>query len=154
MSRGVGFIILAAVSTAIGAAQAPNFTGFWKLNVAKSTWGQKQAPAVVMVEIDHAAPVLKYSGDVVDVHGDGRHFEFAGATDGREYPSVRAGREGKVVLERRGPYEIVATFKSDDGLVVERARMTLSRDGKALVYNIRVSEPGGDMRWTEVYEKQ
>jgi hypothetical protein len=154
MSWGVRFIILAAVSSAISAVQAPTFTGFWKLNVAKSTWGKKQVPAVVMVEIDHKEPVLKYSGDVVDVHGDGRHFEFAGATDGRECPSVRAGREGNVVLERRGPYEILATFRSNDGVVVERARMTLSRDGKVLVYDIRVTDPGGDMRWTEVYEKQ
>jgi hypothetical protein len=49
---------------------------------------------------------------------------------------------------------ILTTFKSNDGAVIERTRMTLSRDSRTLTYEVRVTDRGRDMRWTEVYEKQ
>jgi hypothetical protein len=32
--------------------------------------------------------------------------------------------------------------------------MSLSRDSRTLTYEVRVTDRGRDMRWTEVYEKQ
>jgi hypothetical protein len=154
MNRMLRWNAVAALSIAICAAQAPTFTGFWKLNVAKSSWGSKQRPSTVMLDIDHAEPVLKYSGVVVNVHGEERRFEFAGGTDGKEYPAVRPCGAGRVVLNRVGPYAIVATFKSNDGDAVEKTRMTLSRNGKLLTYDIDVTEGSRHVHWTEVYEKQ
>jgi hypothetical protein len=150
----IRLVVLAALSASVSAAQAPSFTGLWKLNVARSKWGGKQVPSGVIVEIDHREPSLKYSGTVVNVHGEERGFEFAGATDGKAHAAVRPCGEGKVILERVGPYVILTTFKSNDGAVIERTRMTLSRDSRTLTYEVRVTDRGRNIRWTEVYEKQ
>jgi hypothetical protein len=152
--RWIGIAVLAAVSSGICPAQAPSFNGLWKLNVAKSKWGSKQVPVGVMVEINYNEPVLKYSGTVVNVHGEERTFEFAGATDGKEHAAVRPSGEGKVILDRVGPYVILTMFKSNDGAVVERTRMSLSRDSRILTYELQVTDRGHNVRWTEVYEKQ
>jgi hypothetical protein len=150
----IRYAVLAAITAGICSGQAPSFTGLWKLNVAKSRWGNKQVPAGVMVEIDYQEPVLKYSGTVLNVHGEERGFEFAGATDGKEHKAVRPGGEGKLILQRLGPFEILMTFKSSNGAVVEKTRMTLSRNSRVLTYEVQVNDRGRDMRWTEVYEKQ
>lgn len=154
MSRKLRWIILATLAVAMGAAQTPSFTGRWKLNPARSSWGNKPAPAAVTIDIDHRDQVLKYSGIVVDTHGEERYFEFAGATDGKDYPATRASGEGKAVLEQVGPYAILATFKSNDGGTVEKTGMRLSRDGKVLTYRLEVTEHGRTARWTEVYERR
>jgi hypothetical protein len=93
-------VVLAALSASVSAAQAPSFTGLWKLNVARSKWCGKQVPSGVMVVIDHSEPSLKYSGTVINVHGEERAFDFAGATDGKEHAAVRPCGEGKAILER------------------------------------------------------
>jgi hypothetical protein len=153
MSWGVRWIALAALFVAGGAAQTPTFSGHWKLDPARSAWGRKLAPAAISLDIDHQEPFLKYSGIVVDADGEARQFDFSGATDGKEYPAIRPCGDGKVVLERVGPYAILATFKSNDGAVVERTRLSLSRDMKILTYRVELSERGGTTRWTEIYEK-
>jgi hypothetical protein len=154
MCRRTRWITLFAFSLGICAAQAPTFTGSWKLNVSRSTWGSKQRPATVTVDIDHNQESFKYTGVVVGAAGDERNFEFAGATDGRKYPATRVFGEGKVTLERIGRYTILTTFKSNDGNSVERTRMSLSPNGKILTYDIHVSDRGRNVHWTEVYEKQ
>lgn len=145
---------LAALSLGICAAQAPTFSGLWRLNPARSHWGEKQVPTGVTVEIEQQGDSLKYSGAVMDAFGDERQFEFAGASDGKEYATVRDTGPGKVIIERLTPFVLLVTFKSDDGAVTETSRMALSRDGRTLTCQIRISRPGRDMRWTEVYEKQ
>lgn len=154
MGCNVRWAALAICALAIGAAQTPTFTGRWKLNPAKSSWGNKPAPVAVTIDIEDRGQTLKYSGIVVDTHGENREFEFAGAADGKEYPAVRASGEGKVVLERVGPYAILASFKTYDGSVVERTRMSLSRDGKVLTYRVEVTRAGSTARWVEWYERQ
>jgi hypothetical protein len=151
--RWIRFAVLFVISSSICAAQAPGFTGFWKLNVVKSRWGSKQVPATVMVEINYKEPFLKYSGSVVNVFGEERVFEFAGTTDGKEHATVRPSGEGKTTLERQGPYVIQMTFKTNDGAVIEKTTMTLSRDGRTLTYAMRVTDRGRDISWTEVYDK-
>lgn len=148
------FTALAALSFGICTAQTPTFNGFWRLNTARSHWGQKQVPASVTVNIEQQGASLKYSGAVLDALGDERQFEFAGASDGKEYATVRDTGPGKVTVERLTPFVLLVTFKSDDGAINETSRMALSRDGRTLTCQIRISRPGRDMRWTEVYEKQ
>jgi hypothetical protein len=148
------FTALAALSFGICLAQSPTFSGLWRLNTARSHWGEKQVPASVTVEITQQGESLKYSGAVMNALGDERQFEFAGACDGKEYPTVRETGPGKVTVQRLTPFVLLVTFRSDDGSITETSRMALSRDGRTLTSQIRVSRPGRDMRWTEVYEKQ
>jgi hypothetical protein len=144
------WIILALGSFA---AQIPDLTGTWKLNVAKSSWGKKQKPSSVLVVVEHNEPALKYHGTVVDAHGDGRHFDFSGAIDGREHPVSGQYGEGKTTIRRVDSNTTTSRFQSNDGLIVETARTILSRDGKVLTRQLRLKDPNGEISWTEIYEK-
>jgi hypothetical protein len=126
----------------------------WQLNVAKSSWGKKQKPNSVSVEIDHREPALKYHGTVVDTHGDGRYFSFDGTIDGAERPFQGPYGEGSIRFQRVDSQTVSSVFKSRDGNVVETVTMRLSRDGKVLSYRVRLKDPGGEMSWTEVYERK
>ncbi len=135
-------------------AQVSDFSGLWNLNVAKSSWGRKQKPHSVSIEIEHREPALKYHGTVVDTHGDGRYFSFEGAIDGKEYRYQGPYGEGAVRLQRVDSRTVSSAFTSTDGKVMENITMRLSRDGRSFTYQVRLRDPGGEMSWTEVYEKK
>jgi hypothetical protein len=44
------------------AQQVGNMTGAWRLDVDGSSWGNAHKPLVVLMDIDHREPILKYSG--------------------------------------------------------------------------------------------
>ena len=98
MRRFAGFAVIAwlALSTGICAAQTPNLTGTWKLNIEKSRWGKRPKPVSVLLDIEHKEPMVKYAGRVVDAREETREFNFSGTIDGKEYPATTPYGEGKV----------------------------------------------------------
>ncbi len=126
------FLIPFALAAAC-AAQVPNLTGTWTLNAARSSWGSKEKPAAINLQIEHREPMLKYDGLVVDVHGEGRAFRFEATLDGTTTQSE---------------------FHSTNGLIVEEGLTRISRDGKVLTHRVRLTDPNGTLSWTEVYEKR
>ena len=135
-------------------AKAPDLSGNWQLDVAKSNWGKARKPIGVSIEIRHDEPVLKYSGTVVDAQGESRGFSFEGAIDGREYPAHETFADGKIVFERKPGNVIASTFLSADGMVTETAETSVSAVGKTLTRRIRLKRPGSDLSWTERYERR
>jgi hypothetical protein len=129
-------------------------TGFWQLDVEKSSWGKMQKPGTVTIEIEHNEPSLKYSGSVTYSDETLRGFWFDGAIDGKEYPVERSYGPGKATISRRSPWTIVSTYHSNDGLFAESATMTISRDGTTLTRHMRVKTPEVSHSWTEIYRKR
>lgn len=135
-------------------AQVADFSGLWNLNVARSSWGKKQKPHSVSVEIEHREPALKYQGTVVDAQGDGRYFSFEGAIDGKEYRYHGPYGEGAIRFQRVDSRTVSSVFTSADGKVRENVVIRMSRDGRSFTYQVRLQDPAGEMRWTEVYERK
>ncbi len=134
--------------------QAGNLTGTWQLNVEKSHWGEMRRPTSVVIVIDHNEPTLHYSGSIVYANEDTRDFAFDGAIDGKAYPMTRSFGKGKAVLRRVGPSQFHSTFATDDGLYVESATTTLSRDGRTLTRELKLQTPEDTKNWTEIYERR
>jgi len=147
-------LVCLGLAVGLGQAQVSSLTGLWKLNVARSSWGKKQKPVSVWVDIDHREPALKYEGMVVDANGDGRYFAFEGAVDGKESPFQSPYGEGAITFRRLDPRSVTSVFRSGNGNVTETVTMRLSRDGKVLTHRVRLKDPAGEMSWTEVYEKK
>ena len=74
-----GLLVLAASASA---QTKPNFSGDWKMNAAKSNFGQMPAPSSLTEKITHTDPSLKVqtaqSGDFGDFNSD-----FSFTTDGK-----------------------------------------------------------------------
>ena len=77
---------LALICLALAALPAlakSNFTGDWKLNVAKSTFGEMPAPTSMTVKATHEDPKLKVATKQSSDRGD-FDFEANYTTDGKE----------------------------------------------------------------------
>jgi hypothetical protein len=64
-----------------------SLVGTWKLNLAKSVWGNIPAPRedTLLVTQDDGVG-LKWTASGVSANGERFSFSFEGATDGKDYP--------------------------------------------------------------------
>jgi hypothetical protein len=141
----LGLSILVS-SVALVAQNHPNFTGTWKLNVAKSEMGATQVTELT-VEVDHQDPVLKY---VARGKADGQPFEETESvtTDGK--PS-RDSHGVNVEANWDGPNLVIAGT-ADDKSMVYLVRLSLSKDGKTITRAFTYKDDPEQRH--EIYEKQ
>jgi hypothetical protein len=152
--RATAFAILAAAFCAapVWSQAKPNLTGTWKLNPQKSDFGGDSGPDSLVVKVDHKNDILKYTASG-SVNGQDFVEEVEIAIDGKEHPAPN-GMPGTMMMKWDGP-AIAFELKMDDGTVLQKGRVQLSSDGKVMTRNVQGKGPdGGDMKRTEVYEKQ
>jgi hypothetical protein len=128
---------------------APNLTGNWMLNLAKSQYGQFPAPEVMMRQIDHKDPVLSMT-------------TYQKGAQGEVTTSLKYTTDGKAVVN--GENKGSAHWESDK-LVIESSRdyqgtkltqreeWSLSADGKTLTIATHVKLPNGEFDVKQVFEK-
>jgi hypothetical protein len=145
---------LVILSMGASAAQVPDLSGTWRLDVGKSSWGRKAKPESVLVRVEHSEPHIRYSGTSTDPNGEERIFNFDGVVDGRERPANSAFGPAKVVLKRISPFSITSILQTNDGQYRETATTTISRDGQRLTRRLRERGPDRNASWTEVYARQ
>lgn len=124
--------LIALCSFALAAAQAPDMSGTWQLNVERSSWGKHPKPTSGTVMIEHHEPVFKYSGTVTvnngteTTPGDNR-FTFNGAIDGKEYPVSGSAGGAKMTIRRVDGNTIQSELRSSEGAVIEPRRRASPR---------------------------
>ncbi|MEW5978928.1 MAG: hypothetical protein AB1898_24300 [Acidobacteriota bacterium] len=146
---GLAAIILAGCSS-----WTLDFSGSWNLNIARSDWGEARKPLRVVVEIEHREPAFKYSGTVFYPDGELRSFGFDGLIDGKSYRAWRSFGEGKMSMRHSDERSLLSVFLSEDGRYREETTTTLTENGRILKRRIKVTGPGGETAWDEVYERQ
>jgi hypothetical protein len=147
------FVILALA--ALPALAKPDFTGDWKLNTSKSTFGDVPSPDSMTIKITHAEPKLdtvsKQSGQMGEIEMKGSY-----TTDGKE--CTNEGPQGspikstvkwdgdKLAIEAKGQ------FGDMDFTMTQK--WTLSDDGKILTVAQHFAMQMGEFDQTLVFEKQ
>ncbi len=131
----------------------PNFSGTWKLNVAKSDFGVLPGPETRTDIIDHSDPSLK-----VSVKEDGpqgkRDYTLNMTTDGTENVN-NPGIEIKSTTTIEGPTLVMnRKLKFQENDIAIKELWTLSEDGKTLTNNSHLASAMGEMDQKYVYEKQ
>lgn len=147
-----GLLFLAAGVSAQG---KPDFSGDWKLNIAKSNFGQMPAPTSLTQKITHADPSLKVqtaqSGDFGDFNSD-----FSFTTDGKECQNAMGDL-----------FKMTSTVKWDGDILLFDNKMdfqgnamtgtdkwALSPDGKTITVQRHFNGPMGEGDAVIVLEKQ
>ena len=142
----------AATPTAGGAKS--NYSGTWKVNVAKSDYGVLPAPSSRTDIIDHKDPVLKVTTSEDGANGK-QDYTLAITTDGKEATNTPGGLELKNTANWEGSNLIVGTkLKFQDNDVAIKATWELSPDGKVLTQSSHYTTAMGEFDTKVVYEKQ
>jgi hypothetical protein len=153
-------IFAAALLCALGcatlalAADKPDFSGSWKLNVAKSDFGMMPAPEKADYTIAHKDPELNVNSKAVtqmgEMNTDAKYF-----TDGREFTNTMYGTEVKGTAKWDGKTLVVSQKMNMQGADISvTIKWTLSEDGKTINQDVSVTTPQGDMVQKAVLDKQ
>lgn len=146
--------ILCIVSLAAALSAAPNFTGEWKMNVAKSDYGPVPLPDSLTRSIKHAEPSLEYSTHQKGEQGD-ITTQIKYTTDGKECVNKVAGSEAKGTAKWQGDNLIIESTREFQGMqLISKETWTLADGGKTLTINNHVAVPQGEFDLKLVLEKQ
>ena len=139
---------------ALPALAKPNFTGDWKLNASKSTFGEMPAPDSMTYKITHTDTKLvnatKQSSQMVTSSNPDL------TTDGKD--STNEGFQGstmKSMANWDGDTLVIATKGTfGDNEITMTQKWSLSTDGKTLTVAQSVKSPQGEFEVKYVLDKQ
>ncbi len=156
-SRWIAALLACLLLSTLGAAQEhPNFSGNWKLNPDKSSFGAIPPPDSLTYKIQHEGATL-----LLDFDQDGKkaHLEFT--TDGQERVTDSSNPESEIWTRVywAGP---VLVFDARDKArpahesrgIKWTSRWTLSDDGKTLAIQKHLSIPQGETDQKLIFDKQ
>ena len=149
---------LTILTLALGLVQAQaksDFSGTWKMNAAKSDFGQMPPPDTLTEKITHQDPSLKVNvASTGGMQGD-MTYDISYTTDGKECVNHMGDNEFKSTLNWDGNDLVVDTKGSFSGNdFTSKGRWTLSADGKTLTITQHFSSAMGEMDMKEVFDKQ
>ena len=149
-------IALAILALAgLPALAKPNFTGDWKLNASKSTFGEMPAPDSMAYKITHADPKLSTA---IKQSGQMGEFEMQASytTDGKESTNEGfGGSTAKSVVKWDGDTLVIETKgQFGDNEFTMTQKWTLSADGKTLNIVQTFKSAMGEGEQKLVFDKQ
>jgi hypothetical protein len=149
---------LTLLTLALGLVQAQaktDFSGTWKLNAAKSDFGQMPPPDSITQKITHQDPSLKANvATTGGMQGD-MTYDLSYTTDGKECVNHIGEGELKSTLKWDGDELVVESKGSFGGNeFTAKGRWNLSSDGKTLTVTQHFSSAMGEGDVKEVFEKQ
>ena len=152
--RTIAFPAFALLLFAGGALGAPNFSGDWKLNPARSQYGQFPAPAAMTRKIQHTDPVLAMSTTQKGAQGEVT-TELRYTTDGKPSVNKLASGETQGAAHWEGDRLVIESSRAvQGGQAKQKESWTLSGGGKTLTISTHVTVPQGEFEVMQVFEKQ
>lgn len=157
MKRRIVLCVLALAVAAI-AADKPDFTGNWKLDAAKSDFGQMPAPEKMERLIDHKDPSIKIKTTQSTPNGD-RTMDTAYTLDGKEQKQETPRGVVMYTPKWEGAIVVIDSKRTMNvqGQQVEITgveRWSLSEDGKTMTVDSKMVAPMGELTMKAVFAKQ
>jgi len=147
------FLIALPVASAF-AQQKPDFSGTWKLNVAKSDFGALPGPESRTDVITHKDPALSNSVTVTNAQGK-QEYTLNYTTDGKEVLNKIGERELRSTLKWSGTDLAVTVKTAYNGMDVSAAgTWALAADGKTLTISVHYASAMGETDQKLIFEKQ
>jgi hypothetical protein len=142
------------------AADQPNFSGEWKMNAAKSDFGQMagNAPSAMSRKIEHKDADITATTTQSTPGGD-RTTTSKYKTDGTETVNKMRTPQGEMDAKSTAKWDgnklvITTNFEVQGNAITSTETWELSEDGKTLTANARIATPMGDLDRKIVMEKQ
>jgi hypothetical protein len=139
---------------ALAAQAKPNFAGDWKLNSAKSEFGQFPAPSSLTEKITQDDTAIKLSVKMSSDNGD-MNFDSSYNMDGTETTNQFGPSEMKSKAAWDGDSLVINTKGTfGDNEMTFKDKWDLSADGKTITISRHWSSSMGEMDQKLVLEKQ
>jgi hypothetical protein len=148
-------ILTAVLLLASSAFAAPNLTGDWKLNLAKSQYGLLPVPLEVTRKIKLEGSALSMSTYQKSAQREGTS-ELKYTTDGKVCVNKMTNGESKGTARWEGSTLIIESSQQNGPSEIKsREAWTLSSDGKTLTILTHLTIPQqGEIDVKQVFEKQ
>ena len=154
MNRRIFATALLFAAGTLVAADKPNFTGEWKLNIEKSTFGPMPPPVSQVMKIDHSDPKMVSTSDQESNDGQKMSIVMKYTTDGVEAMNDLRGSPAKVVAKWEGEALVVNTKLDFQGMEIKIVNtMKLAADGKSITAVAKIETPQGEFESTSLLEK-
>lgn len=139
-------------------AANPDFSGTWKLDAAKSDFGQFPAPDKYELVIDHKDPDMTIKTTQAGQMGEFTN-EIKITTDGKEFTSENPRGKATGTAKWDGATLVTSTVRkfNRDGQEFEfkmDEKWSLSEDGKTLTQNVHMASQMGEIDMKRVLTKQ
>jgi hypothetical protein len=134
------------------AADKPNYSGEWKMNAAKSSFGPMPAPSSIVRKVTHSEPSLVIVEEQLSDLG-AQNTTRKYTTDGKEMSFEAQGAEVTSSAVWDGNVLVVVSNVNVAGLQFVD-RMTVSEDGKTLTSAVHITSPQGDLDIKLVFDRQ
>lgn len=146
--------LIALPLVSVFAQQKTDFSGTWKLNVAKSDFGPLRGPTSRTDVITHKDPALSNSVTADGAQGK-QQYTVSYTTDGKEAVNKIGEREIKSTLKWVGSNLVISSkFVYNDTDVTSEVTWALSPDGKTLTISAHFTSTMGEADQKFVFEKQ
>jgi hypothetical protein len=153
MKRALLFAL--SLTTLIGVAAAadkPNFSGEWKMDTAKSSFGQLPPPASFVRKIQHKEPSLIIIEEQ-SANGMQSATTRSVTTDGKP-TTLQLNGIAAICSAVWDGSDIIASTAMDAAGLKFTDKMSLSADGKLLTSKVQIASPQGDAELTIVFSRQ
>jgi hypothetical protein len=145
----LSLLTLVSVATA---ADKPNFSGEWKMDPAKSNFGQLPPPTSFVRKIQHKDPSLIIIEEQ-SANGMQSTTTRSVTTDGKP-TTLQLNGIAAICSAVWDGSDIVASTVMDAASLKFTDRMSLSADGKVLTSKVQIATPQGDADLTIVFNRQ
>jgi hypothetical protein len=148
---GICLLIMTALNAEAWADRSA--VGTWKLDVAKSSYGNMPAPKFEqMVVTTDAADSLKWSLKGVGAEGKSYISSYDGLTDGKFHPMMNSEGSETVAYTRTGS-TLSWIVKDKNGSIIETGSGQLSADGNTLRLSGAMQGPKGKSAFVSVFDR-
>jgi hypothetical protein len=140
------FVLLTVLAaTAALAADKPNLSGSWKMDVDKSDFGGSPPPESFARKIEHSEPALIFTDDQTSALGSEKAVRKY-TTDGKETTYNWMGGAVKSAAHWEGNVlVIVGKVDANGAEMTVTSRITLSTDGKTLTESDELNMSGSEL---------
>ncbi|MCX6611184.1 MAG: hypothetical protein NTW74_10080 [Acidobacteria bacterium] len=146
-------LLLSIPAAMLMAADKPDFSGHWVVDLAKSDFGMMPPPSKIERDIDHKDPNISIKTLQVGERGEMK-TESSYSTDGKEATIKVRGRDAKVKAKWDGAKLKVNTKSEFNGMEIgQQETWTLSGDGKTLTIDNTINAPQGEFTTKSVFTK-
>jgi hypothetical protein len=148
-------LVIAALAGIAMAAGKPDFSGDWKLNAAKSSFGPIPPPATYTRKVTQADPSITIEDTQTGTPAGDQHDTRTYTTDGKEISYQANGADVKAAMTWDGDALQINAKASIQGMELTITdKVTLGDDGKTMTDAIHIDTGQGGIDLTLVFEKQ
>jgi hypothetical protein len=144
-------IVIAAVANMTVATDKPDFSGKWKLDLEKSSFGPVPPPATMTRTVGQKGPDITVENAMT---GPEMNLSFHYSTDGKETSNTFMGTDFKSKAAWDGDALMIRNYIDSGGQPVSTNKWTLAGDGKTFTDVWSISSPDGNAEVTYVFVKQ